>query len=178
MSHRASCLTLAAITVLAGCANLNDTGMAALASRGAAYAVINGQLLQGEMTLYPDRTGTLALRVDTDQVQYSSSPVDFPSTPVPVASLVDRPLLNSCLGRFRYTATAYGAIDLRCNDGSTSELHMAMIGETRGYGYGNTATGLASLTFGLAPTEARAHLTTPLGKQLQESSGAAGLEMR
>jgi len=166
--------------MLAGCANLNDTGMAVLATRVTAYAVINDQLVHGDMTLYTDRTGTVSLGLEAPQVASNNSSADFPAAfpAMPVASPVERPLLNSCLGRFRYTSTSYGVIDLRCNEGSTSELRMAMIGETRGYGYGHTATGLASLTFGMAPTEARAHLTTSPGKQLQEASGAAGLEMR
>lgn len=178
MSHRASCLALAAIAVLAGCANLNDTGMSILSTRVPAFAVINGQLVQGDMTLYTDRTGTVTLGLEAAQVTNNNSSVDFPAAAAPVANPVERPVLYSCQGRFRYTATTYGAIDLRCNEGSTSELRIAMVGETRGYGYGTTASGQASLTFGMTPTEARAHLTAPAGKQLQESSGASGLEMR
>lgn len=157
---------------LSGCANMNDTGLAVLATRVDAYAVVNEQLVQGEMTLYPNHTGTVALRVEA--AQPASGGIDL-SAP---ARRVERTILNSCMGRFRYTATAYGAIDLRCNDGSEVELRMALIGETRGYGYGQTATGQASLTFGMGPGEARAHLTAPPGKQLQETGSSSGLEMR
>lgn len=178
MSHRASCFALAAVAVLAGCANLNDTGMSVLSTRVPAFAVINEQLVQGDITLFTDRTGTVRLGVEVDQVANNSVAGDFPSTPAPVARTEDRPLLNSCQGRFRYSATAYGVVDLRCNEGSTVELRIAMVGETRGYGYGQTATGIASLAFGMPPTEARAHLTSPPGKQLLERSGSSGLELR
>jgi hypothetical protein len=167
------------LTLVAACADINDTGLAALATRVQAYAIVNEQLVQGEMTLYTDRTGTVTLRVEVAKPAADNNPFDFMSAaPKPAERPVERPILNSCLGRFRYTATTYGVIDLRCNEGSTAELRMALIGETRGYGYGQTATGLVSLSFGMAPTEARAHLTTPHGKQLVEADGASGLEMR
>ncbi len=178
MSHRASCLALAALTGLAGCANLNDTGMSVLSTRVPAFAIINEQLVQGDMTLYTDRTGTVRLGLEVAQVANNSTSGDFPSAPAPAEPVMERPVLNSCQGRFRYSATAYGVVDLRCNEGSTAELRMAMVGETRGYGYGQTATGLASLAFGMSPTEARAHLTSPPGKQLLERNGSSGLEMR
>lgn len=180
MHHLAISRTLIGLVVLAllsACADINDTGLAALATRVQAYAVVNEQLVQGEMTLYPNHTGTVALRAG-EPVQYQAAVSEF-GTPGPQARPpAERPILNSCLGRFRYTATTYGAIDLRCNDGSTSDLRMALIGETRGYGYGQTATGVASLTFGMAPTEARAHLTVPAGKQLLEGVSSSALEMR
>jgi hypothetical protein len=176
MDHSRTLTTLGmlapVLTLIAACADLNDTGLAALATRVQAYAVVNEQLVQGEMTLYPNHTGTVALRVEVSQSTSVGIDPNAPTKPV------ERPILNSCLGRFRYTATTYGSIDLRCNDGSSTDLRMALIGETRGYGYGQTATGLASLTFGMSPTEARAHLTTPPGKQLQESGTSSGLELK
>ncbi len=177
MNYLRTLAMLAVFALLSACADINDTGMAALATRVQAYAVVNEQLVQGEMTLYTDRTGTVALRVDVAKPA-NDNPFDFMSPAKPMERPAERPILNSCLGRFRYTATTYGVIDLRCNEGSTAEMRMALIGETRGYGYGQTATGLASLTFGMAPTEARAHLTVPMGKQLLEANGASGLEMR
>lgn len=161
------------LTQVAGCADLNDTGLAALATRVQAYAMVNNQLVQGEMTLYPNHTGTVALRAE--MAEAASTGIDLNASP---PKPVERSILNSCMGRFRYTATTYGAIDLRCNDGSSADLQMALIGETRGYGYGHTAAGLASLTFGMGPTEARAYLTTPPGKLLQESGTSSGLEMK
>lgn len=159
MKHQVMGLALATTAVLAGlagCADLNDTGLAALSTRVQAYAVVDEQLVQGEMVLFPDHTGTVALRADP----------------------AGKPMLTSCVGRLRYTATTLGSIDLRCNDGAVADLRMALIGDTRGYGYGQTATGLASLTFGMTPVEARAHLTVPPGKQLVDRTDPSGLELR
>lgn len=175
MRQQALCvasITTSVMGLLVGCADLNDTGLAALATRVPAYAVVNEQLVQGEMTLYPDHTGTVALRADAGPT--AAATADASNRPKPVAL----PMLNSCMGRFRYTATTYGMIDLRCNEGSTTDLRMALIGETRGYGYGQTANGLASLTFGMAPAEARAHLTVPPNKQLLDRTDAVGLELK
>lgn len=178
MEHSRTLITVSLLGLLSACADINDTGMAALATRVPAYAVVNEQLVQGEITLYTDRTGTVALRVEVAK-PVNENPFELISPAKPVLERpIERPILNSCLGRFRYTATTYGVIDLRCNEGSTAELRMALIGETRGYGYGQTTTGMVSLTFGMGPTEARAHLTTPQGKQLLETNGASGLEMR
>ncbi len=77
-----------------------------------------------------------------------------------------------------YTARNLGIMDLNCKDGANSDVRVALIGETRGYGYGQTTKGLSSLTFGMSPTEARAHLTVPAGKQLQERADTTGLELK
>lgn len=167
MDHhqQAVCLRLATcglLALLAGCADLNDTGLAALATRVQAYAVVDEQLVQGEMALFPDHTGTVSLRAE----------------PAAAVKPSGKPPLTSCVGRLRYTATTSGTVDLRCNDGAVADLRMALIGDTRGYGYGQTATGLASLTFGMSPVEARAHLTVPPNKQLVERTESSGLELK
>lgn len=162
MKQQTCNLTLAACAVLgllAGCADLNDTGLAALSIRVQAYAVVDEQLVQGEMVLFPDHSGTVAMRAE---------PM-VPSGKAP---------LTSCVGRLRYASTTIGTIDLRCNDGTVADLRMALIGESRGYGYGQTATGLVSLTFGMTPVEARAHLTVPPGKQLLETAASGGLGLQ
>jgi hypothetical protein len=170
------CVTL--LAVLSACADLNDAGMAVFATRAQAYAIVNEQLVQGEMTLYSDHTGVVVLRAGEVAPRFTSSEFFTPSPSnlaIPPAQL---PVLNSCVGRFRFAATSYGSIDMRCNEGSIADLRIALIGEARGYGYGQTATGLVSLTFGMGPTEARAHLTVPVGKQLLEGSGSQSLEMK
>ena len=174
MKHQAMGLALATTAVLAGltgCADLNDTGLMALATRVQAYALVDEQLLHGEMVLFPDHTGTVALRADPVVV---GAPAETAIAPRPAGTA----LLTSCMGRLRYTATRLGSIDLHCNDGVAADLRMALIGETRGYGYGQTASGLASLTFGMHPVEARAHLTVPPGKQLVDRTESTGLELR
>jgi hypothetical protein len=156
--------------LLAGCADLNDTALAAVSYKVQSYAIIDEQLVQGEMVLFPDHTGTITLRAE------------FPgggAAPVTTAPRADgKPAKTSCVGRLRYTATTSGVVDLRCNDGAIADLRMALIGDTRGYGYGYTATGLASVAFGFTPVEARAHLTVPPGRQLLERTEGGGLELK
>lgn len=147
--------------LMAGCADLNDTGLAALSYKVPAYAIVDEQLVQGEMVLFPDHTGTIRLRAEAVPPKHDNKPV-----------------LTSCMGRLRYTATTAGVIDLRCNDGAIADLRMALIGDTRGYGYGTTAAGLASVAFGYTPVEVRAHLTVPPGKQLLERTEGGGLELK
>jgi hypothetical protein len=153
---------------VAGCADLNDTGLAALSYKVQAYAIVDEQLVKGEMVLFPNHTGTITLRAD-------AAPLDAPAAP---AAGLAKPAMTSCVGRFRYTGTTAGVIDLRCNDGAVADMRMALIGETRGYGYGYTATGLASVVFGFTPAQARAHLTVPPGRQLLERAEGDGLELK
>ncbi len=165
-------LTSVMAGLLTGCADLNDTGLAALSYKVPAYAIVDEQLVQGEMVLFPDHTGTITLRAE-------ASPAAAPSVDTVAASRsANKPAMTSCVGRLRYTATTAGVIDLRCNDGSIADLRMALIGDTRGYGYGYTATGLASAAFGFTPVEARAHLTAPPGRQLVERTEGGGLELK
>lgn len=84
---------------------------------------------------------------------------------------------TSCSGRFRYTSSTAGAIDLRCNDGTSVDLTVALLSATRGYGYGQNAAGPASMTFGLTPQAARAYLLVPTGKQLKDVAKAPFLEL-
>lgn len=134
---------------LAGCAQLNDTGLALLSSNLPAVAIVDGQLLQGEIQLFPDHTGTVSLRGQ-----------------------------GSCMGRLRYTATSTGAVDLRCSGGVVCDLKMTLLGDTRGYGYGPTASGTASLVFGMTAQESVAHLIVPADRRLVERAGTAYLELQ
>ena len=156
---------------LAGCADLNDTGLAALSYKVPAFAIVDEQLVHGEMVLFPDHTGTITLRAE---VAAAGTGPESGGSPRPTG----KPVLTSCVGRMRYTGTTAGVIDLRCNDGAMADLRMALIGDTRGYGYGYTGSGLASVVFGLTPIEARAHLTVPPGKQLLERTEGGGLELK
>lgn len=167
----ASLAVCAALGLLEGCADLNDTGLAVFSTRVQAYAVVDEQLLQGEMVVFPDHTGTVSLRADAGPLGGAADAAGAPKTPA-------KPMLSSCVGRLHYTATTLGTVDLRCNDGAIADLRMALIGDSRGYGYGPTATGVASLTFGMTPVEARAHLTVPPGRQLLERSESGGLDLK
>ena len=162
-------------SLLTGCAGLNDRGMRLLSSKVMAFAIVDEQLVEGEIALFPDRTATLTLRRepagngDAEQVALVAQAPLNPAT---------RPALTSCVGRMRYTGTTLATVDLRCNDGTVADLQMAVIGDTRGYGYGQTAAGQASLTFGMTAAEARAHLTVPPGKRLTERAESEGLELK
>jgi hypothetical protein len=171
IARRIAFLSSAVLMALAGCADLNDTGLAALSYKVQAYAIVDEQLVQGDMVLFPDHTGTITLRAD-------ASPSGAGAGVASVPRAGGKPAMTSCVGRLRYTATTAGTIDLRCNDGSIADLRMALIGDTRGYGYGHTATGLASVVFGFTPVEARAHLTVPPGRQLLERSEGGGMELK
>lgn len=159
---------------LSACARINDAGMAVFSSTVPATAIVNGQLLQGEMQLYPDRTGVVTLRSDADVNSTASGPSPG-LTPAPAPA---KGVVASCMGRMRYTATTTGTVDLRCNDGATADLKVTVLGETRGHGYGTTGTGDASLVFGMAPAEARAHLVVPPNRQLVERAETPYLELK
>lgn len=166
-----------------GCADLNDTGLSALATRVPAFAIVNNQLLQGEMTLFPDHTGTITLRTPAPAGTsgawfWSTASNGEGASSASVPSAAPTHAGASCVGRLRYASTTLGSLDLRCHDGAVADVRMALIGETRGYGYGQTATGLVSVTFGLRAVEARAHLTVPAGRQLMDRTDGDALELR
>ena len=144
---------------VAGCAQINDAGLAILSSKLPAIAIVDGQLLQGEIQLFPDHSGTVSVRSQG-------------------ASGTGQNGTFSCIGRLRYTATSTGAIDLRCSGGVVGDLKMTLLGETRGYGYGPTASGAASLVFGMTAQESRAHLIVPPDRQLVERAGTSYLELQ
>ena len=174
----ASALALLAV----GCADLNDTGMAALATRVPAFAIVNEQLLQGEMTLFPDHTGTITLRTPAPAGapgvwNWGAAPNAESAPSLSAGGTSPTNSGSSCVGRLRYASSTLGSIDLRCHDGGVADVRVALIGETRGYGYGQTATGLVSLTFGLKAVEARAHLTVPPGRQLVDRTDGDALEL-
>lgn len=133
---------------LGGCALVNEASSLALSTAVPAQAVVSEQLVRGELVLSPDRSGLVTLRADPPGGD-ATSRADGGS------------ILTSCVGRLRYTATTAGVVDLRCNDGAMAELRVTLIGDTRGYGYGEGNTGLASMVFGMTPKEARAYLPLP-----------------
>lgn len=126
---------------LAGCAMVNDKALRLFSSDALAFAIVNGQLLQGNLVLLPDRTGNLSLAGRKEPI-------------------------TSCSGQTRYESSTAGSIDLRCNDGTAASMRYSLLSETRGYAYGATGTGAASVTFGMAPAQAAAYLTVPPGKKL------------
>ncbi len=170
MKHTATRWIAAACTtlLLSACAMVDDKAQTLFATNTDAIALVNGQLLVGKLQLAIDHTGTLSLW----------QPDPGPTIPASGAMVAETTgTRTSCTGRFRYSSTTAGSVDLRCNDGTSVELTVALLSETRGYGYGQNPTGPASMTFGLAPQAARAYLLVPAGKQLKELKKAPFFEL-
>jgi hypothetical protein len=149
---------------LMACAQVSDGSLLIFSSRVPAIALVNGQLLQGEVQLMPDRTGSATLTNRTK--------------PLSTGSGADNAHITSCVGQLRYTSSVAGAIDLRCSGGVAAELAFTMLSETRGYAYSQTPGVSVSMTYGLTPDEARAYLKVPDDKRLLVRPGSAYLELR
>jgi hypothetical protein len=147
--------------LLTGCAHVNDIGLAIFASGVNAIAVVDGQVLQGKMQLYPDHTGQVSLTAEPG-----------------AATEAGTVAITSCMGRMRHSGTKTASLDLRCSGSVATDLTMTLLGETRGYGHGQTATGAASLVFGMYGPQAIAHLAVPPNRQLVENSGSGNIELR
>ena len=148
-----SVLILMSLAALSGCAKINDYASWPLTSSIDAIAIVDSQLMQGEVKLVPDRTGRVTLSAAQGAI-------------------------TSCVGSLRFTGTTAGAIDLRCNDGSVLDMQFALLSEARGYAYGQMASGPVSLTFGLSNAEARAYLKVPANRKLVEGGKDKKLELQ
>lgn len=146
------CLVLL-LSLLAGCAMVNDRAWRLFSSSSDALAIVNGQLLRGTVKLVPDRTGTVSLSGDKGSIQ-------------------------SCFGALHFTATQAGSIDLRCNDGSDVALRFVLLSDSRGYAYGQTTQGPASLSFGLSNDQAISYLKLSEPHKLVEVGKDKTLELQ
>lgn len=136
-SAAARAASAALLVLLCGCAKVNDTGLRLVSTKTSAYLMVNGQWLQGDVLLVPDRSGRVSFAAD---------------------EAAPRAAIASCSGSLRYTATFAAEIDLHCNDGTQLALQTTLLSETRGYGYGATAQGPASVAFGLPEADAYAFM--------------------
>lgn len=149
-------LTLRSLTLLAAlacgaCAYINDKAVRLVSTKVNAYAVLDNQLLAGEVLLSPDRSG---------RVNLSNAAVH-------------------CLGAMRHTASKSGSIDLSCSQASSVQLQYVLLTETRGYAYGNLANGnRVSMAFGLGAAEASSYLRLPAGKQWNINEDEDTLEIQ
>jgi hypothetical protein len=171
---RSVVMAAAAGLLLGGCAKIDDRAMSLVASSADAILLVNGRVLVGSLQIRIDRSG--ALSVMEPEPPASETPVDTLSSATPPAAA--QVVRASCAGRLRFTSTSTGIIDLRCNDSTATQLNVAMLSETRGYGYAETLGGTASLTFGLAPPIAKAYLVVPPGKRLHELPQSPFFELR
>lgn len=143
---------LGILLLLTACAKINDAGMRLVASTAPAFALIDDTLLTGKATVFVDRTGTLNLASDS------------------AAGL-------QCAGNMRYTATRSGVISLQCSNGQEVLLTFTALSELSAYASGKSATGSATLTFGMEAANATPYLKLPAGKRIVTSEeGAARLE--
>lgn len=118
---------------LGGCADLSNMVVQLGSSRPSAILQVQGQRLDGKLTLSPDRTGTLEATANHGEP-------------------------SSCLGALRFTSSTQGEVDLRCNDGTAAALKFSMLTAIKGYAYGASHKGPVALTFGMMDDEARAYL--------------------
>lgn len=132
--------TLLVLSV-AGCARINDAGMRLVASSAPALAIVEDTPLSGKAVVAIDRSGTLNLESETE------------------------PKVK-CMGTMRYTATTSGVATLKCSNGVDVLMPFNAISETKGYGSGRTAQGVASFTFGMDLEDAIAYLRPPAGKRI------------
>jgi hypothetical protein len=125
------------LVLLGACARVNDTGLRLVSTKAGAYLRVNGQWLEGSVLLVPDRSGRASFAAEEED---NKGPI------------------ASCSGSLRYTATRAAEIDLHCNDGTQLAFVVTLLSDTRGYGYGSTAQGPASLAFGLSEADAYAFM--------------------
>ncbi|BDT67903.1 hypothetical protein os1_20810 [Comamonadaceae bacterium OS-1] len=137
---------LAASLALLGCAKMESRLQGWMASSVPAYAVVNGVLLEGQATIFYDRSGG-TLRLAASQ----------PSQPS-----------QTCVGDLRYTATAAGNLALHCDGGVHLRMAFTATDALRGFGTGTTQQGPAAFTWGMGPADALAYLPLPAGQRVAE----------
>ncbi len=144
--------------LLGGCARVNDTGLRLVSTKVDAYLHVNGQWLSGDVLLAPDRTGRAVFAaVDTaDKADTATAAAGQAASGADSGTSGAAP--RACSGSLRYTATYTAEMDLHCNDGTQLALQTTLLSETRGYGYGSTAQGPASVAFGLPEDQAYAFM--------------------
>nr|WP_315495025.1 hypothetical protein [uncultured Rhodoferax sp.] len=131
-------LAIPLVLGLSACADLNNLMVQLGSSRPAAILQVQGQRLDGTVTLSPDRTGTLNVTASQGE----------PSI---------------CMGQLRFTSNTQGEVDLRCNDGTAAALQFSMLTAVKGYAYGAGNKGPVALTFGMWDDEAPAYLPAQAG---------------
>ena len=138
---------------ISGCAKINEAGLGLVTTKVDAYAIVNAQLLTGNVYLVPDRTGRLVLGTDPDAA-------------------------SSCAGALRYTAVNAGLIDLHCGDGTLTKLDFNLVSESMGYAYGISGNQPISLVFGVSEQDAPAYLRPPAGQSVSVKVPDGGLQLK
>lgn len=145
---------LLSVIALSGCARLADTAQTLFVSTTPAVATVGSQLVQGQLQVYSDNTGFIALESD---------------------SLRD-PILR-CSGRLTAPSSFGREIDLRCSNGVQARLALSLRTGLRGFAYGGEAEHAVGLAFGLEPGEVVALLKLPTQPRLVLQDGRYQLTM-
>jgi hypothetical protein len=124
---------------LGGWAGLADAGP--FSSTGPVIAILEGELLVGEVTAHLAGWGTIALRSRSN------------------------PGLT-CAGEYSATEALGDAGQLRCSDGTSATFQFQRLSLRRGYGAGISGSAL-SFTYGLTAEESASYLKLPAGKELR-----------
>lgn len=129
---------LALCIACAGWAGVADAGP--LSSTGPVIAIVDGELLVGEVTAHLAGWGTIALR--------------SPSNPG-----------LTCVGEFSATEALGDAGQLRCSNGAAAAFQFQRLSLRRGHGTGTGGSAL-SFTYGLTAGESAPYLKLPYGRAL------------
>jgi uncharacterized protein DUF3562 len=134
--RQASALVLC--IAFAGWPGIADAGL--LTSSGPVIAILDGELLVGEVTAHLAGWGTIAVR--------------SPSNPA-----------LTCVGEFSATEALGDVGQLRCSNGASAAFEFRRLSLRRGHGAGTTGSAL-SFTYGLTAEESALYLKLPVGKEL------------
>lgn len=121
---------------LAGVTGGADAGL--LSSTAPVIAILDGELLVGEVTAHLAGWGTIALR--------SSSNAGL-----------------TCTGQFTATEALGDAGQLKCSDGASATFQFQRLSLRRGYGAGTSSRGELRFTYGLTAEESAPYLKSPVG---------------
>jgi hypothetical protein len=138
MSKRSSALALC--IALGGWASVAHAGL--FSSTGPVIAILDGELLVGEVTAHLAGWGTIAI--------HSPSKAGL-----------------SCAGEFSATEALGDAGQLRCSDGTAATFQFQRLSLKRGYGAGTGGSAL-SFTYGLTAEESAPYLKLPPGRELTQ----------
>jgi hypothetical protein len=137
--RRLQASALALCIAFAGWAGVADAGL--LSSTGPVIAIVDGELLVGEVTAHLAGWGTIALR--------------SPSNPG-----------LTCVGEFSATEALGDAGQLRCSNGAAAAFQFQRLSLRRGHGAATSGSAL-SFTYGLTAEESASYLKLPAGKELR-----------
>lgn len=132
---------------LAGWTGAADAGP--FSSSAPVIAILDGELLVGEVTAHLAGWGTIALR----------SPSSAGRT---------------CAGEYSATEALGDAGQLRCSDGAAATFLFQRLSLRRGHGAGTSGSAL-SFTYGLTAEESASYLKLPAGKELRGDGNDAEL---